>query len=145
MKPGYEIDYVFILPLLSVYFFICNYYYYESSKLSRLKISTRYMRRPEQLSFAGCSWGTLSEPYYYYYYYYYYCYYYYSVLFIFYQVILFTIADMVASYWLALCFQASHVVSEVSSSYLILGHGICFYECSVFTYFNPIQHYSIKE
>ena len=127
MKPGFGIDYVFILPLLSVYFFICYYYYYESSKLSRLKISTRYMRRPEQLSFAGCSCGTrlqrtgLSEPYYYYYYYYYY-----SVLFIFYQVILFTIADMVASYWLALCFQASHVVSEVSTSYLtILCHGIC--------------------
>ena len=30
------------------------------------------------------------------------------------QVGLFIIADMVASYWLALCFQASHVVSEVS-------------------------------
>ena len=31
------------------------------------------------------------------------------------QVVLFIIADMVASYWLALCFQASHVVSEVSA------------------------------
>jgi len=30
-------------------------------------------------------------------------------------VVLFIIADMVASYWLALCFQASHVVSEVSA------------------------------
>lgn len=28
-------------------------------------------------------------------------------------VVLFIIADMIASYWLALCFQASHVVSEV--------------------------------
>ena len=50
------------------------------------------------------------------------------------QVILFIIADMVASYWLALCFQASHVVSEVSSSYLtILCHGIGSYKCSNIT------------
>lgn len=29
------------------------------------------------------------------------------------QIVLFIIADMVSSYWLALTFQASHVVSEV--------------------------------
>ena len=33
MKPGFGIDYVFILPLLSVYFFYYYCYYYEFSKL----------------------------------------------------------------------------------------------------------------
>ena len=33
--------------------------YSQSSKLSRLKIVARYIRRPEQLSFAGCSGGTV--------------------------------------------------------------------------------------
>ena len=33
--------------------------YCQSSKLSRLKIVARYIRRPEQLSFAGCGGGAI--------------------------------------------------------------------------------------
>ena len=51
------------LSCLSKCIFFCYYcyyyyYYYEFSKPSRLKIFTRYMRRPEQLSFARCSCST---------------------------------------------------------------------------------------
>ena len=52
---------------------------------------------------------------------------------------------MVASYWLALCFQASHVVSEVSTSYLtMLCHGICSYKCSFLPTSIPLNTSQLK-